>query len=295
MWKAELRLMELRFRSSGKKPKDTDSENTDKHSRENTLRNQYQAVIPELRLAPTPKEKDDKERYFEKQQINHFPRLRTRPTIIQQIQPRQKHMDYSGPIPKIELESGYFYRTLDVLVGEEQQCDPGQCVVSNSIKTIISPEEIEDSTGDIKKSELERFGYFTAMVEEKIKNEDKLVPYFVHEKILELKPICIKSQSEAKHKEILYILVKQTVHTVSVYVIYKNDEESSSSGASSSYSSGKNIKKWLVYKKNKTETIVDMHPRMQNYFNQRPYISIPGVNTSSTAGDTADNCIVFDD
>ena len=265
MWKAELKLIELSFRGPKRKNREQDSEppRGSRSIRLDTRRGQqYQAKIPEKQEISKDETKKIED-IFKSQLVEKFESMPTEPVKFQTIQHTQKPMNNSDPNrpPIIVFESGPFYRVLDVITGIDEKCKEGECIASKNKSIKISAEEINEfeETGDVKKSTVEKFGYFTAMIEkEKKDEEDKihkiLVPYFVHTSTLRIEPQLIKKQEDVKNSGILYILKKENQDGISVYILYKNEDDAS------------HLVKWFVYRNSKTKPVVELHPKMQEYF-----------------------------
>lgn len=301
MWKAELRLMKLYFR--GPKRKNREEPEPKKSSRLDTIRQKFQAELPESlpQSSITEHQKNEIENSFEPRKMygENDPDLPTGPTKFQKIQPRQERIDNSDPTlpPLIKFESGPFFRTLDVLTGEDEKCNEGECIASKNRSIQISPEDLE-KTGDVDKSVVEGFGYFTAMIEKRIENENnkyELVPYFVHEEQLEqFTAQVISKKEDVKESGRLYIQLKPIRKGISVYIYILCEGASGGSSSGGSSSGASHIVDWLVYRNYETETttIVHMHPKMVNFFNKqdiKQIIQIPNINTNSTTGDSHDN------
>ncbi len=259
MWKAELRLIELSFRSSGKK-KAAGKIHID------TRREQRQASIPGLLPQTTEEENKKVDEDMEDQRLTHVEPTPTQPTHILGIQSKQ-----ITDGTEISFEEGPFYRTLDIISG----IDAGDHI-EHSQKVPISPEDVEYV---ISLETLEKFGYF--IVQLSINKE--LQPHFVHKTFLEKEFQEIKSEKDIAN-DTINILKKINGNVFSLVILYRKNEGSSSRDENKP-------KRWIVFRKKHDDVDVPMHAHMVEYFNKRPQISIPGM--IYTAGASEENSIML--
>ena len=250
MWKAELRLIELSFRSSKRKRRVSHSDDADddnpQYKAPRVNNRKYQApTIPIVKPPSTEEERKEVDEEMESRRVTHFPPAPSQPTDILEIQSK--------------ITDGPFYRTLYIISG----IDAGDHI-EHFQKMPIAPEYIGD---EISLETLENFGYFIVQLIDK-----KLQLHFVHKSFLEKEFKEIKNEREISN-DTINILKKTNDNMFSIEILYKSDESSSRDKP----------KRWVVFRKKHADVEIPMHAHMIEYFEKRPHILIPGMDYS-TAG-----------
>ena len=170
MWKAELRLIELSFRSSGKKrrrvshPDDADDDNPQYKAPRVNNRKYQVPTIPILKPPSTEEENKKVDEEMESRRVTHVAPAPSQPTDMLGIQSKQ-----ITDGTEISFEEGPFYRRLDIISG----IDAGDHI-EHSRKVPISPEDVGY---EVSLETLENFGYFRVQ----LIIDNKFQPHFVHQ------------------------------------------------------------------------------------------------------------------